>query len=180
MNNLLTSAIGIDVVIKDIQTDLYTELVKRWSGQIDGYGRIYKNEDKDGKFYPEYYKGDNQYRDVFYDNKLGGNFFFIDSDSSKTDDELIYTSNVKCVFMLNLSNIFPNDSERSDTKAQRDAIDILRDISYERFLITGISKTAKEVFSGFDIDKLKFPNIHPSHCFSVNIDLYHYITDKCE
>jgi len=178
MNNLLTSVYGIDVAINDLQKSLYDSLVKQWKGEIEGYGRIYKNQ-KD-KIYPEYYIGNGQYKEVYYNNKLGANFFFIVGDEDSTEDELMFKSNVKCVFMVNLDLIYPNDSERSDVKAQRQAIEILREFSYLGYSVTGLSKGIKNIFSGFDTEKILSSDIQPAHCFSINIDLSYYLTDKCE
>ncbi len=179
MNNTLTSTYGIDVAINDVQTDLYASLTSLWSGDIEGYGRIHKNNKKDTTI-PEHYIGENQYKDVYYDDKLGADFFFIVGDDDTTEDEMLYISKVKCVFMLNLSRIYPSDAERSDVKAQRDVVEILRKYDYHGYTITGISKTISNIFSGFDTSKIKFTDIHPAHCFSINIDLSYYLTDKCE
>ena len=179
MNNLLVSAYGIDVAINDVQSRLYSSLVNRWSGDIDGYGRIHKNQKIEGKFYPEYYLGNGQYKEVYYDNKRS-DFFFIVSDDDPTEDEMVFTSKVKCVFMVNLDLIYPNDAERSDIKAQRDAVEMLRESSFGEYVITGITKTVSGIFTGFDSEKIKSADIQPAHCFSINMDLSYYLTDKCE
>jgi len=180
MNNVLTSAYGIDVAIKGVQENIYSQLDSQWKGDIEGYGRIYKNQKVGDKFYPEYYKGGGQYKEVYYDNKLGANFFFIVGDEDSTDDELVFVSKVKCVFMVNLGIIYPNDTERSDVKAQRYAIQLLRDNTFLGYEVTGLSKTVKGIFSGFATEKIASADIHPAHCFSINIDLSYYLTDKCE
>lgn len=180
MNNLLTSAYGIDVAINNVQTDLYASLVSLWHGDIEGYGRIHKNNKKDDKVIPEHYTKEGQFKEVYYDDKLGADFFFIVGNDDSTEDQLLYVSNVKCVFMLNLNRIYPSDEERSDVKAQKDVVEILRKYDYHGYKITGISKTISNIFSGFDTSKIKFTDIQPAHCFSINIDLSYYLTDKCE
>ncbi|MEN8122206.1 MAG: hypothetical protein ABFS35_17805 [Bacteroidota bacterium] len=179
MNNLLTSAYGIDVAINDVQKELYNSLVGRWNGDIEGYGRIHKNKKSGDNYLPEHYLGKGQYKEVYYDNKLGGDFFFIVGDEDSTEDQMVFTSKVKCVFMVNLDNIY-SDKERSDVKAQKDALEILRKYDYFGYVVTGITKTVKSIFTGFDTSKIGFTDIQPAHCFSINIDLSYYLTDKCE
>ena len=179
MNNLLTSAYGIDVAINDLQKDLYSGVTSAWSGDIEGYGRVHKKI-KDDKTFPEYYKGDGQYKDVYYDDKLGAGFFFIVGDDDSTEDEMLFISKVKCVFMMNLERAYPSDDERSDIKAQRLVVSLLREYDYHGYVVTGISKTVSNIFSGFDTSKINTADVHPAHCFSINIDLSYYLTDKCE
>ena len=56
MNNLRINTIGIDVSIQEIQKSLYKYLSQRWDGEIEGYGRVYKNKNSEGDFIPEWYK----------------------------------------------------------------------------------------------------------------------------
>ncbi len=178
MNYLKTSAIGIDAVIKRIQTILYDTLIVDWVDNIDGYGRIYKNQ-QDDSFIPEFYVGNGQYKDTYYDDEKACTFCFIEEDEHSSTDELVFIAPVKCVFMVNLEKIFPLDVERSDTEAQRDVTVILRDSSNEQYQLQSIQKGIENVFSGFEVEQIKFSNIHPYHCFSINVDLSYYITEKC-
>lgn len=180
MNNTLTSTVGIDTLIQSVQADLYEKLEAVWSGTFDGYGRIYKNIDNDGNIKPEWFIGDNEYKEVYYNDETSGNFMFIVDDKSDTTDEVVYTADVKCAFMVDLSKILPTITDRADSFANRDVVSILRDIAYERFSITGIETKVKNVFSEFDTKGIEFNDIHPNYCFSVNLKLSYYLTDKCE
>ena len=55
-NNVLNSPNGIDQTVQSIQLDLYRELKNVWSGDIDGYGRVYKNIENSTDDIPKYYK----------------------------------------------------------------------------------------------------------------------------
>ncbi len=180
MNNILTSTIGIDTVIQSIQTDLYEELSSVWSGTFDGYGRVYKNINNDGEVHPEWFIDDNEYKEVYYNDEMSGNFMFIVGDTSDTEDSVVYTTDVKCAFMVDLKKILPSSTDRADSEANRDVVSILRDIANSRFSITGIETKVRNVFRDFETKGIKFEDIHPNYCFSVNLKLSYYLTDKCE
>jgi len=176
-NNLLTTPVGIDATINKIQVAIYDALVERWSGTITGYGKAYKNNHKESTKLEWYNASDKDYQDVYYDDNSDATFFFIDEESDSSDDEIVFTSNVKCVFMVNLPNII-TDVGRQDSQAQRDAVEILRSVS-RQFKVVGIEKSFNEVFSGIDTEKIMFNDIHPLHCFAVLMELNYYLTDKC-
>jgi len=182
MNNIRSSVIGIDKVIQDVQTDVYDFLSSLWSGDIEGFGRVYKNIDKNNNSIPEWYnvsKGD--YEDTYYDDKKSCVFCFLVGDNDSTTDEFVFTSNVKCVFMVDLSKIYTGNVLRNDSEAQRDAVQALRESDFQNFSITQIQRGVDSVFSGYFTDKIKDSQIdmNPLHCFSVNFDLQYYLTDKC-
>jgi len=174
MNYKLDSTLSIDTVIQSVQNDLYNSLSIMWQGELNGYGRVHKKGDK-----AEWYSGDGEYEDVYYNDEYSGNFFFIDSDSHNTDDEYVFTNDVKCVFMVNLNEILPNDAIRQDVKAQNQVVELLRKIADQRYTITGVDKDMSSIFRGLDSSVIAFENIHPTHCFAVNLKLNYYITDEC-
>lgn len=175
-----TNPIGIDIEIQSIQSDLYTALIALWVDKLDGYGRIYKDFDKeDDKLKPYWYTGEAQYKEVYFNDKLSGNFSFMDDEDHKTEDEFKFTSIVKIVFMLNLKEIFPLDTDRADSKAQRDVVNVLRELSFGKFSIVGIEKGIRNVFRGMDFSSIKFEDQQPLHCFSVNIKLSYHLDEGC-
>lgn len=179
MNNTISITVGIDSVIQSIQTLLYTKLSVEWNPEIDFYGRIYRNVNLDGQMFPAWYYGNNEYKDVMYNDAFACCSMFIDDEIHKTDDEMVFTTNVKCVFMVDLSRILPSNTERADAKAQKDVIELLRNHSFNRYKVKGIEKGIKNVFRGFKTDNLKFVDEQPYHCFAVNLELEYYIEDSC-
>lgn len=191
MNNLLTTPIGIDATIQSIQADLYEQLSLVWNGDIDGYGRVEKNPVNTGEKIPTYYQtskivipewydstiGD--YQEVYYDDNKSCVFCFLKGDLDKTNDSIVFNSNVKVVFMVDLSKIYPSESERVSEKAHRDVVEILRNWGYNKFTITGIENRIDIIFREYTTDKIKFNDMHPLHSFAVTIDLQYYLTDKC-
>lgn len=179
MNNTISTTVGIDTVIQEIQTELYNGLSAEWNGNIDAYGRVYKNIQNDGKIKPRWYVGDKEYSDVYYNDNFSCVYCFIDDDNHKTEDEFIFTSKVNIVFMVDLKQLKPSEVDRADSEVQRDVLNLLRKEAFNRYTVTGITKGIKNVFRGFDISKISFSDEQPFHCFSVNIDLYYEITENC-
>jgi hypothetical protein len=177
MNYTTSTTAGIDTVIKSIQTELYDELVLKWVDDIDGYGRVSRTDTGDGVV-PRYYLSENDYKDVYYDDSKSGQFFFLTSEDSSTEDEDVYHNDVKVVFMVDLTRMLGTD--RQDELARTDVVKILRSISDNRFEITGIETGVKNVFRGLDSEKVNKADTHPLHTFSVKIKLSYYIPNKLD
>lgn len=177
MNFTTTSTVGIDTIIKSIQEDLYNALIDVWVDDIDGYGRVYRTE-TDNKVVARYYISENDYKDVYYNDNKSGQFFFITSSDSKTDDEFVFQNEIKVVFMINLNKTV--GSGRRDEQARLDVVRVLRDNSFNRYEITGIETGVKNVFIGFDSEKVKNADINPLHTFCVKIKARYYINNKCD
>ena len=134
MNNVLTSAEGLSAAIQTIQKELYDALPSFWAGDIEGFGKVYKNIENSSNDVPTYYKSSKifipevynstkgNYEDVYYNDRKSCVFCFLIDDKDNTEDEMIFTNNVKVVFMVDLSKIYPSDSERQDGKAQKEVL----------------------------------------------------------
>ncbi len=184
MNHTVVEAFGIDSAIKRIQSQLYSELIGRWSltenpsTRINGYGRVYKNPKNFSKV-PEAYIGKREYEDVFYDDNADANFFFLVSENSASSDQIVFTNDVKIVFCLDLERCI-SGNDRMDALAHRDVIEILRNIpSKGIYAITGYETGLERIFSGYSTTGIKYDDLQPYHCFAVNITLNYYLNDKC-
>lgn len=178
MNNLRTNIHGIDVRLQEIQEELYEALVGAWGDNITGYGRVYKNVTEKGNI-PEWYdatKGD--YFDTYFHDSDTANFCFLVDDTSETEDELVFTNNVKCVFVVNLEKAYGNDV-RNDQEAKRDALQALRDADLNMFKINEVQTGIKNVFNDYYTEKIKYLDMQPYYCFSINFEINYYLTDKC-
>lgn len=176
MNHVITEGIGLDAVIKSIQEDLYPQLSQRWS-TIDMYGRAYRNKTTDSEKL-EWHTGSGDFTDVYFNDRVNGTVFFLEEDNHNTQDEVVFQTDVKVIAMLNLKELFGNTT-RKDAEAQRDLVDLLRNLSDSRYTVEGISKGVDAVFSGESRNQLRYMDMHPKHCFSVNISLTYYLNDKC-
>lgn len=178
MNHTLSVTYNIDTVIQTIQTALYETLVPVW-GEFEAYGRVYKNE-KNGKVLPEVWRRDvGNYREVYYQNSASAHLFFIDGDIHTTEDELVFQTDLKICFMVDLSRL-KNQTERVDADVQRDVVAAIRDNMFQDFKITGIEKGIENVFNKFNTDGIRSNDMQPLHVFSINGTLNYYINSNCE
>jgi hypothetical protein len=190
MNNVLTSGEGLSSAIQSIQEELYSGLSNLWLGDIEGFGRVYKNIENSSDDIPKYYKSakifiaevfnsnKGDYQDVYYDDNKSSLFCFLISNKDDTEDQVLFKNKVKVVFMIDLSKIYPSSNERQDSKAEKDAVGVLRDINGS-YIIGEIQRGIDNVFSEYTTNKIRFNDLHPFHVFSVNIELNYYLTDKC-
>ena len=97
-NNLLNEPYGIDVSIQEIQTDLYSEIETIWNGEIEGYGRVYKNPVNTGVdtpeayatskiITPEWFNAEKQdYESVFFDDNKACVFCFLTDETDSSEE----------------------------------------------------------------------------------------------
>lgn len=190
-NNLLNEVFGIDTVVQSIQKELYDDLSIIWKGDIDGYGKVYRNPVNTGVdtpeayatskiITPEWFNAEKQdYEDVFYNDNKSCVFCFLIDDADSSNDEYVFNNKVKVVFMLDLDKIYDVVPQRLDTKSQVEAVQVLRDISYNRYEVLGIERRIENIFREFSTKDIKFDNMDKRHIFSVNLQLNYLINDKC-
>jgi hypothetical protein len=190
MNNILTAPLGIDESLQDIQILLHEEVSKIWLGDIDGYGRIYRTPLNSGAdtpeayatskvITPEWFNAEKQnYESVYFNDNKSTTFCFLTSEDDNTEDEYVFSNNVKVIFMSDLDKIYPNVPQRQDSKQEVEAIEILNSISYNRFKITGVERRIENIFREFSSKELKYENMNKHHVFSINITLNYTIANK--
>ena len=174
MNNLRTNTSGQDCVIKSLQTDIYNELSKQFDN-VEGYGRVYRNNTDNGVI-PEVFISGDDYGEVFLNDTQDVTFSFITSENHSTNDGQLYITEVKAVFWFNLEKL--DFEQRNDSEAQRIVSVILNDLIRGNE-ISEIQTGLSNIFNGFNIDDLKYTDMQPYHCFSINFDIQYYLTKKC-
>lgn len=187
VNNTLTTTYGIDSVIQSVQTDLYANFIGVWSGDISAYGRVYKNPANVGDEVPDYYRTSkivipewynsvkNDYEEVYYDDTYSCVFCFLIGDRDMTSDGLVFTANVKCVFMTDLSLVYPSDTERQDARIQKEVLNFMRDNALGRYEINQIERGIDTIFYEYKTRSIRFTDMQPQHCFAVNLKLYYQL-----
>lgn len=177
MNNLTTNNTGIDTVLLSFQEDLYNSLVKVLSS-VDGYGRVYKNESKEGGAVPEWWnETESRYKEMYLDSSKEVAFYFIVGENHESEDGSYFTAPLKVVFIINLSKL--NTPNRADAQAQKIAVSSIQKDVDIAFDINGIETGIDNVFSGFDTSKIRFDDMQPFHIFSVNGTVGYYLTQNC-
>lgn len=178
MLHLKNNVSGIDVEIQDMQKDFYKELTEKYKFEnVDGYGRLYRQERTAGVF-PEWYNSNTgEYEIIYLDDTKDIIFSFIDGDDHTTKDGIVYVAPVKIVFWFNLNAITAN--EYRDSEAQRIASTILNTEVFTTFTHDRLQKGLKKVYSGFQINDIRFDDKQPYTVFSLNINLTYRLTKKC-
>tara|TARA_R110000772_G_C13310310_1_gene440372 strand:- start:39276 stop:39827 length:552 start_codon:yes stop_codon:yes gene_type:complete len=183
MNYLTSNPTGIDAVLQSFQKDLYSSLLRfiaLQNGQsvIDGFGRIYKNSQREGGYIPEWWnEKTNSYEEMYLDSSKKVTFYFIVGEQNDSEDGSFFTTDLKVVFLVDLSWIkTPN---RADAEAQKIFTTCIQKDTDESFEMTGIELGLENVFSGFDISKTKFDNMQPYHAVSINGKIGYYLNQNC-
>lgn len=162
---------GIDTQIQKIQTHLHNKL--NW-GDIDVYGRVYRNPLKKNVLCLEAYVGNNEYKDVYTNDFKNGSVFFVEDDVHKSKDGVRFTNKVKIVFMINLKKIYPNITHRADMESEMKAIDLVRQNSI--FSFESLEKGVKQVLGEFYTEGIKTDDMHPFHVFSITGEVSYIIS----
>lgn len=176
-----TNPVGIDVLIKRFQTVLHSRLIETWGLVADDplyrcYGRCYRNQAEDG-YIAENYEGENQYKEVYWDDGLKVISFF--GMAVRSDNETgQYVTNVHLVFFLNLAKLKPSITHRADEEVHQDVANAIGKNLHGfqvQSIETGIENILREYPGSRRDDRLKFVDMHPVHCFRINLSVNYNI-----
>lgn len=168
---------GLETRIKEFQNYLNTKLASYWSGEIEIYGLVYKNE-RDGIIVPEAYKGtgirNKEYESIFIDDRVACTIGFLITDRALLPYR---TATLDIIFSLQIDKIYSTttrDSERALLQAEK-IIESFGGVGNVLDLKEGI----EDVFSEFDTSKIKNRDMHPWYVFSFSVEL-NYTDDSCQ
>ena len=164
---------GIDKPIEKIRADLESNLLE-W-GNIKIYGRCYKNLNSEGRYEPKVYKGNNEYEEPFL-NDRNLIAYFIDSDNHRTENDIMFTTEVRLVFVADLSKLF---QDRKDSYMHSFIRNLLNRNSRNFFRIDSLEKGYRNVMSGFDLERYKHLDMQPYHIFSFTGTMDYYLNINC-
>jgi hypothetical protein len=172
---------GLDTKINELQTFLDSgvrdNLSNYWAGDLYIYGKIEPIERK-GNINPEAYKGgdtkNKEYGEIFVNDKIACSIGF-----NVLDRELqpFRSANVDVIFTLLLNKIYPTSTTREDERAMLEAEKLLKKFGGINKVL-GLKVGVGDVFSGFNIENIKYNNMQPWLIFALNIDLQ-YQDDAC-
>lgn len=171
MNYTIKNPKGIDFTIQKIQNYLYDNL--NW-GNIDVFGRVYKNPSEQKGLMLEAYIGNNEYKDVFTNDVRTANIFFIDDQEHNSKEGILFKTKVKIVFMVNLSKAYLRTSHRADMEAEIDVIKLIR--QNPNFSFEKIEKGIKQSLGEYYTDSIKLNDMHPYHVFSISGEISYQIS----
>jgi len=174
-----TTPYGLESSVKNLQEHLDAYLPNYWAGTLHIYGLVFKNTNTDNEIIPEAYVGTGisktEYRQVFNDDKVAGTIGFILQDREL---EPLKKASLDVVFTLRLDKIYPLSTTREHEVALIHAERALNEYGIE--LIKDVKEGIRDVFSGFNTDRIIYNDMHPYSVFSFNIDLSYIDNYNCE
>jgi len=182
---LKASPVGIDTVINNINKLVFDELdwlsTNESPVNYTAYHRALKNP-RNGGIIPEVYEIDNdnrtgEYSEAFYDDRVdASSFFYVEDTQTPIDNGRLFNTTLSMVFQVDLSKVADAIKHRGDAEIHRVVINAINKGIYGQVsgLVTGIPN----VYSEFDQSQIEFTDMHPFHCFRVDIDV-NYQFDCC-
>ncbi len=171
---------GIDWYIGQLQTALHKGLMKAWNLDpndisqtklFECYGRSYRNK-KDNGYIAEVFTG-NDYKEVYWNDSLYAiSFCGIDSPITIGVQS---TANVHLVFFVNLAKLKPLIAARADQEVRADVEKIIGKGLFgfkPQSVDLWIENVLREYQGSRRDERLKTVDMHPIHCFRINMQLF--------
>lgn len=186
-----TNPVGIDIPIQRLQTELHRKLISvgYWNladaTKYKAYGRCYRNKIKDG-YIAENYEGSNQYKEVYWDSDLTAISFFGISNSIKAG--INSEADVHLVFFADLSKLALVDKDsttiahRSDEELRQMVLKIIGTHSHGFNYVSTelwLENVLKEYPGSRREKRLNAVDMHPVHCFRINLKLIYNANKIC-
>ena len=183
---LKENPVGIDTVINNINNLVFNDLGWLSTGvdpvNYTAYHRALKNP-RNGGIIPEAYEIDTatrtgEYTESLYDDRLdASSFFYVEDTQTPIDNGRLFNTTLSMVFQVDLSKVADNIAHRGDAEIHRVVVNAINKGYYGQVsgLVTGIPN----VYSEFDQSQITFTDMHPFHCFRVDIDIS-YQFDCCK
>ena len=180
MNIIKINPVGIDGHIQDVQIYLYNKLKKLWNfsdKEFNMFGRCYRNQTEDG-YTPEVYVGNNEYKDVYWDDSLKGMAFFGIKDDGIIDAASLI-ADCYLIFMVNLSKLI-SSVQRQDEEVRLTVEELM--LAWNAGFkptgwTTGLDKTFAEYTGWKKENGIKFRDLYPYHCFRINFKILYNVYD---
>ena len=175
---LKTSPVGIDTVINNFNKLVFDEL--GWVSTGDNpvnytaYHRALKNP-RNGGVVPEVYEIDTttrrgEYTESLYDDSVdASSFFYVDGSQPSNDNGRMFSATVSMVFQVDLSKVADNIKHRGDAEIHRVVVNAINKSPFAKELT--LIEEIPNVYSEFDQSQITFTDMHPFHCFRVDIDV---------
>lgn len=180
MLTLKDSPVGIDTVINNINALVYSELGWKTTDtdfpvKYAAYHRALKNP-RNGGVVPEIYVvsedrfTDGEYSEVLYDDNVdASSFFYVEDTQSPIDSGRMFNTTLSMVFQVNLDSVANNVLHRGDAEIHRVVVNAINKGLYGK--VSGLTTGIPNVYSEFDQSQIEFTDMHPFHCFRVDIDV---------
>lgn len=184
-----TNPVGLDINIQQLQVKLHRELIAKWAladdTQFECYGRCYRNKTDTG-YIAEVYQTGGEYKEVFWNDTLTALSFFGISGSISHDK--MSHADVHLVFFANLSKLALKDKagnvivHRADEELRQSVLQVIGKSSFD-FILDSVELWLENVLRDYPgsrrDDRLKAVDMHPVHCFRVNLKIFFDPNKNC-
>ena len=183
---------GIDWYVQRQQGRIYDYLSVLWSvddSNYNSFGRVYRNNTKDG-YIPEFYNpekncyvaggNENNAGAMFFEDKLAAMSFYGMADPESKNSKRDEVAKVSLMFFVDLSKITPGGLIQTDQQGQRlDELAINDVMNFLQcngccFTLTntyrGIDKVLEQ-YSGQQKKQALLNNMHPQLCFRIDMTI---------
>lgn len=179
-----TTPKGMDYHIQELQTALHTGLLAAWgidTSLYKAYGRCYRNKTPDG-YIAENYEGSGEYKEVYWDDSLAALSFFGITDQARAQTGLGSEVNVHFIMFANLSTLYPTITHRADEELRGKVQSLIGAYGYG-FSYVGtelwLDNVLREYAGSRRDNRLLAVDMHPTHCFRINLKLLYRPNKIC-
>lgn len=181
-----TNPAGIDWYIQALQTKLHSALIDALDladpDQYKAYGRCYRNKTDDG-YIAENYEGGGEYREVYFNDTVSLLSFFGITGNLKANE-----ADIHLVFFADLSKLTLTDRDgeavthRADEELREMVRKIIGRYAYGFTYVSTdlwLENVLKEYPGSRRDDRLVTVDMHPRHCFRINLKLIFNPNKNC-
>lgn len=181
MLSVKTTPEGIDWYIQQLQTRLHNGLVDAWelvdATKYEAYGRCYRNK-RQTSYIAEVYLSGNEYKEVYWNDQLTALSFFGTSNVIKRSVKA--EADVHFIMFADLAKLQLKDyrgnpiAHRADEELRQSVSKIIGRGLYG-FTVQStelwLENVLKEYPGSYRDERLKAVDMHPVHCFRINMKL---------
>lgn len=165
--------VGADKNIQAFQKMLHDQLLAKWgltTEKFHSYGRVYKNQRANGMYVPEWYEGENNYKEVHFDDIPVYSFFGVADRSEFNESQHLIDAYL--VFRVDLSKVRPLITHRADEEIHADIQDIIRR-DFHGFEYKSMETGVRAAFKEYSkwVESNQFNDMHPWHICRFNLSL---------
>lgn len=184
-----TNPSGLNWYVQQLQTKIHNELISLWEladlNQYECYGLCYRNK-RDGGYVAEVYTSGNEYKEVYWNDQLTAiSFFGISNNIKRTVKS---EAEVHLVFFTNLQKLALKDyqgnaiAHRADEELRNMVTGILGRFSNGFTVLSTdlwLENVLREYPGSYRDQRLKAVDMHPVHCFRINLKLIYDQNKNC-
>jgi hypothetical protein len=185
-----TNPVGLSKKVQDMQTYLHGQLLKKWNLETTPnvyhcHGLCYRNR-RAGGYIAEVYVGNDEYKEVYWDDALHAISFFGVSERFEFEEQS--TSDIHLVFFVNVAKLKPTIAHRADEEIRADVESVFQGGAFgfeledtELWLENVLREYQASLISqdALGNEKLKYVDMHPVHCFRINLKAFFDIGSNC-